>query len=220
MSEEKEPMAPWGSFFWARSDALKKLFAADWNYSDFPEDMSLPDGTILHAIERIYPYLVQQEGYFAATVMADTFARVETTNLYHFIRGYNTVLIEYNIFGSYEFMRQQIKKEMQLSIDRLRSVQFFETSVLEKTSEAQHWQGIAAERLTEVRLLQSVADERLRDVLSKQKQIDDMDRKISDLQGEIMRLIPLTSLKRQVKMRLARIAKSVWPFKKAKTIHK
>lgn len=49
---------PVGSMFWGRSDALAPLFMSDLNYNDFPkEDKKLNDGTIAHAIERIFGYL-------------------------------------------------------------------------------------------------------------------------------------------------------------------
>lgn len=201
MSEDKQPMAPWGSFFWARPAALKRLFAVDWQYSDFPKDLSRPDGTLLHAIERIYPYAAQQEGYFSAIAMTDTFARIEYTNLRHFVRGYNVSLIEHGIFGPYKHMRQKLDSELQLS-------GLAEEGIKEKQ--------LVAKRMEEIKFWKQTADERLEDILNKQKQMDEMSRKISDLQGEIIRLMPQTSLKGQIRMRIARVAKAVRPFKKAK----
>lgn len=82
----KEPVAPLGTMFWFRSDALKDLFAYGWKYSDFPEEPNELDGTILHAIERIYPFSAQQAGYYSVWCETEDYARRYMINLYHMLR--------------------------------------------------------------------------------------------------------------------------------------
>ncbi|MFD2881108.1 rhamnan synthesis F family protein [Paenibacillus rhizoplanae] len=62
------------------------------NTKIFPKEPNNNDGTILHAIERIYPFVAQHEGYYPAWLMADSYARIEVTNLYYMLR---TINIEY-----------------------------------------------------------------------------------------------------------------------------
>lgn len=76
----KEPIAPLGSMFWVRTSALKGLFAHDWKYEEFPEEPIDTDATVLHALERLYPFCVQSEGYYPGWLMADSYARIEMTN--------------------------------------------------------------------------------------------------------------------------------------------
>lgn len=66
MSGEKTPIAPFGSVFWFRPKALAPLFAKGWQHTDFPEEPLAQDGTISHAIERIYPFAAQEAGYYPA----------------------------------------------------------------------------------------------------------------------------------------------------------
>lgn len=89
IDREKSPIAPLGTMFWFRTKALKLLFDQDWKYEDFPAEPNKNDGTLLHAIERIYPFVAQQEGYYPAWIMVDTFARLEVTNLYYMLSEIN-----------------------------------------------------------------------------------------------------------------------------------
>lgn len=86
MDEKKEPVAPLGSMFWVRTKALKSLFEHDWQYDEFPQEPIETDATLLHAIERIYPFVVQHEGFYPGWVMSDHFASIEYTN-WDFING-------------------------------------------------------------------------------------------------------------------------------------
>lgn len=92
MDEKKEPIAPLGTVFWYRPQALKTLFAKKWTYDDFPEEPAGIDGKIMHAIERVYGLCVQNDGYYPAWVMCDTAAAMEVTNLNYMIRELNEVI--------------------------------------------------------------------------------------------------------------------------------
>jgi lipopolysaccharide biosynthesis protein len=64
----KEPLPPFfdfpvGTMFWARTAALKPLFNLKLGWSDYPEEPLPNDGTILHALERLLPFVAQHAGY-------------------------------------------------------------------------------------------------------------------------------------------------------------
>lgn len=92
MTREKEPIAPFGSMFWFRPCALKRLFDEDWEYEDFPEEPLGDDGTVSHAIERIHGYVVQNAGYYPAWVFSDKCASIEITNLHYMLRSENDII--------------------------------------------------------------------------------------------------------------------------------
>ena len=92
ISKDKEPIAPLGTMFWFRPKAMKLLFDQDWEYTDFPPEPNKTDGTLLHAVERIYSYVVQQEGYYPGWLFSEKGARIEVTNLHHMLRNLNTVV--------------------------------------------------------------------------------------------------------------------------------
>lgn len=63
-----------GTVFWAKTDALKKLFEKEWRYEDFEEEPLPDDGTLSHAVERIFAYVCQDAGYSTGVVLTNTFA--------------------------------------------------------------------------------------------------------------------------------------------------
>ena len=91
----KEPIAPLGTMFWFRPAAMQKLFNYKWKYEDFPKEPNGYDGTLLHAIERIYAFVVQDAGFYPAWCMTDKFARIEMTNLHFMLREINLQLFQH-----------------------------------------------------------------------------------------------------------------------------
>ena len=91
ISVDSPPVAPLGTMFWFRPKALKPLFYRDYEYEDFPAEPNGIDGTYLHAIERIYPYVAQSEGYYPALMMSDKFSAVEYLNLKFYLRQFNQI---------------------------------------------------------------------------------------------------------------------------------
>ena len=58
---------PVGTMFWARPQALKPLCELKLGWGDYPEEPVPPDGTLLHALERLLPFAAQHAGYRYAT---------------------------------------------------------------------------------------------------------------------------------------------------------
>ncbi len=92
MDYTKYPIAPYGTMFWFRTNALKQLFDIQFAYDDFPKEPIKTDGTILHTIERIYPFVAQENGYYSAWVFTEKFASIQITNLQYMLTGVNNQL--------------------------------------------------------------------------------------------------------------------------------
>jgi rhamnosyltransferase len=73
INREKEVFAL-GTVFWSRTEALKGLYKKEWNYTDFPCEPMAKDGTVSHAIERIFCYIAQDGGYKTGTIMTEGYA--------------------------------------------------------------------------------------------------------------------------------------------------
>lgn len=101
IKRQKPPVAPLGTMFWFRPKALTILFDRAYEFSDFPkEPLEMTDGSILHAIERLYPFAAQQKGYYSAWLLSSKLAKMEITNLYYCIRDVHTTFYwHYGIHG-------------------------------------------------------------------------------------------------------------------------
>lgn len=97
---EAEPIAPFGTMFWFRGKALKPLLDYKWKYEDFPkEPTGVNDGTIMHALERLYPLTVQNAGYYPAWVLPDYFASRYLDNNCYMLRQ-----LKIKLFNKYGFL--------------------------------------------------------------------------------------------------------------------
>lgn len=54
---------PSGSMFWARGAALRPLLDLGLDFADFPDESGQTDGTLAHAIERLYFLVCEQAGF-------------------------------------------------------------------------------------------------------------------------------------------------------------
>ena len=110
LDEKKEPMAPLGTMFWFRPEALKDLFTKEWKYEDFPEEPNKMDGTILHAIERVYGYAAQNQGYYFGWCFTDKYACIEMTNLHYMLHSVTeTALNKLGPSATFDRMNMKLK---------------------------------------------------------------------------------------------------------------
>jgi len=73
INESKNPIAL-GSAFWSKTSALKKILEYDFSCELFPKEPMPVDGTFSHAIERIFPYIAQEAGYYTGNIMTNAIA--------------------------------------------------------------------------------------------------------------------------------------------------
>jgi len=94
---DESPVAPYGDMFWCRTAAMSRLFRSHWTYDNLPDEPVPADGTILHALERIHPFVAQASGYYTAWVHPDTAAATYMNNLYYIARTLNEKL--FSVYG-------------------------------------------------------------------------------------------------------------------------
>ncbi|WP_431802294.1 rhamnan synthesis F family protein [Microbacterium sp. bgisy203] len=73
--DETSPLAPFGSMYFARPDALMRLAEQEWSYDDFGGAEAYRDGGLAHVLERMPSYVAGEAGYTTRTIAtADYFA--------------------------------------------------------------------------------------------------------------------------------------------------
>ena len=113
IDEKHPPCAPFGSNFWIRTKSLAPLYNKQWTYEDFPkEPLKDTDGTIMHAVERIYPYCAQNNGYYSALLMTNDYSSIELGNLGFYSESYAHVCSENNIYGNYLTVRDTLNNSL------------------------------------------------------------------------------------------------------------
>ncbi len=122
---DKEPIAPLGTMFWFRPVAMQKLFDCDWDYDDFPKEPNNTDGTLLHAIERIYPFVIQEAGFYSAWGMTESFARIELTNLHFMLREINLKLFAQYYTNNLQDMTTKMKENMRFDFTGRKGIKRF-----------------------------------------------------------------------------------------------
>lgn len=89
ISPDVPPIAPIGAMFWFRPACMKRLLDVDWDYEDFPEEPLPLDGSLIHIIERAYPFFAQDAGYLTGWVVSVEDAQVHMTNICYLYRQAN-----------------------------------------------------------------------------------------------------------------------------------
>ena len=113
VDKNKAPVAPYGTMFWFRPRAFKKILEKDWKYEDFPKEPNKIDGTILHAIERIYPFVAQDAGYYSANLLNEEYTKIELTNLNFMLTELNKALYSNKVLsknGKHYFLVRNLKE--------------------------------------------------------------------------------------------------------------
>ena len=87
-----------GTAFWCRTKALKPLFEQSYMYEDFPDEPMAIDGTICHALERIFAYVAQGMGYYTEYVMPPEFAGLRMAKMTTYLTQTMTIMRDLNIW--------------------------------------------------------------------------------------------------------------------------
>lgn len=118
------PICPFDGMFWVRKEALHPLFRHDWQYEDFPCEPIPSDGTIIQAINSIYPFVAQEAGYYSTYVYPDNFEPVYLASaMYDLSRSKN---ILFKIFGINPLMSVFFDRHINLSYRKIYLKQMFE----------------------------------------------------------------------------------------------
>jgi len=83
--DPETPIGAFGTMFWFRPKALRKLFAHPWQWSDFNAEPRHIDGGLAHVLERMICYVAQDAGYVTQQILCTHLA------------GRNFAMLEYKL---------------------------------------------------------------------------------------------------------------------------
>ncbi|GAA4485346.1 rhamnan synthesis F family protein [Microbacterium panaciterrae] len=79
--DEGSPLAPFGSMYFARPDALRLLVEHAWTYEDFGGADAYQDGGLAHVLERMPSYAAGERGYHTRTIAGSEYLSMSYTAL-------------------------------------------------------------------------------------------------------------------------------------------
>ncbi|GAA3859376.1 rhamnan synthesis F family protein [Celeribacter arenosi] len=72
--DDHTPVTAYGTMYWFRTDALRKMFEWKWKWEDYNPEPHHLDGGLAHIQERLIGYCVQDRGYRVMSVMSPRLA--------------------------------------------------------------------------------------------------------------------------------------------------
>ncbi|WP_330999550.1 rhamnan synthesis F family protein, partial [Aggregatibacter actinomycetemcomitans] len=79
--DDISPFAAYGTMFWFRPEALKKLFEYNWKFEDFNKEPMHQDSSLAHILERLLVYAAHDAGYLACNIMSAEMMELNYTKL-------------------------------------------------------------------------------------------------------------------------------------------
>ena len=79
--DEISPLAPFGSMYFARPEALRLLVEHPWAYEDFGGAEAYRDGGLAHILERMPSYAAGELGYHTRTVATPEYTSISHTSM-------------------------------------------------------------------------------------------------------------------------------------------
>jgi hypothetical protein len=79
--DDASPIAPYGSMFAARPDALRPLFTGGIDWNEFPDEGEYMDGSLAHVLERLFVPAALTRGYSFRTVLSARWAAMSHASL-------------------------------------------------------------------------------------------------------------------------------------------
>lgn len=95
--DEHTPVAPYGSMFVARREALVPWLSLDLTWDDFPEGVDYADGTLAHTVERMFCYVAAGTGRYTGTVVGAAVGGLEYGFLEYKLQAVGARLTAYAI---------------------------------------------------------------------------------------------------------------------------
>lgn len=93
--DRSTPIAPYGTMFWFRPDALRDLTDHDWRWDDYPAEPGHTDGGLAHVQERLLAYAAMNAGYHVRAIINRDWAGINYGFLEYKLQRISSMLPAY-----------------------------------------------------------------------------------------------------------------------------
>lgn len=102
--DSETPIGAFGTMFWFRPRALRKLFAHRWSWEDFNPEPHHVDGGLAHVLERLICYVAQDAGYTTQQIINSRLAGWNFGMLEYKLQKISAALPNADFTGQYNFL--------------------------------------------------------------------------------------------------------------------
>lgn len=125
--DDISPLAPFGSMFIARPEALRLLLSADLegsSYDDYPPEGNYADGTLAHTVERLPAYAAAELGFHTRTVANAEYAAI-SHNFLEYKLDQMSETVQGDAVDEIHTLRKRQSLERQVDSGRLGPLKFY-----------------------------------------------------------------------------------------------
>jgi rhamnosyltransferase len=98
------PVGAFGTMFWFRPKALRKLFEHQWRWDDFNPEPHHVDGGLAHVLERLICYVAQDAGFTTQQILSSHLANWNFAMLEYKLQKFSAALPNADFTGQFNFV--------------------------------------------------------------------------------------------------------------------
>ncbi|MDV2449658.1 rhamnan synthesis F family protein [Xanthomonas hortorum] len=102
--DPETPVGAFGTMFWFRPKALRKLFEHPWQWEGFDAEPNHVDGSLAHVLERLMCYVAQDAGYTTQQIISSHLASWNFSMLEYKLQKFSAALPNADFTGQFNFL--------------------------------------------------------------------------------------------------------------------
>lgn len=125
--DKHTPVAPYGTMYWFRTDALRRMFEWEWAWDNYNAEPNHVDGGLAHVQERLIGYCAQARGYRVVSIMTMKQAARNYAKLEYKLQLLSSYMPTGNVIQQREYM-ESVSVSLKLRLyRRLEGIYFWLT---------------------------------------------------------------------------------------------